>query len=82
MIDPNSDLKFELEILECSIAPDSLKQAHPPAPMVPFTCFYIVSAGPKGKGSNLAIGVASEDAYAPATTGIYNIALEEWAGLR
>ena len=49
--------------------------------MVPGACFYILSAGKTGHGSNWAIGVATEDAYAPATTGIYNIALEEFKGL-
>lgn len=40
----------------------------------------MVSAGKFGKGSNLALEVGTEDAYAPRTTGVYNIDLTHFHG--
>ena len=76
----NIDMTYEIEVLECGINPPSLQNEHAVVPIRPGECFYIVSAGTYGKGSNLAIEVSMEDKYAPRETGVYNIALKAYLG--
>lgn len=76
----NSDMTYEIDVLECGINPPSLQDEHAVKPMRSGECFYIVSAGTYGKGSNFAIGVSMEDKYAPKETGVYDIAIKEYLG--
>ena len=48
--------------------------------MVAGQCFYIVSSGPIGRGSKLALEVAERDKYYPKYYGIYNIGIHEYGG--
>jgi len=71
---------YEFSVSECGINPASLQPENFHEPLIPHECFYIVSAGKYGKGSDLALEVSKEDAYAPRTTGVYNIDLTHFHG--
>jgi hypothetical protein len=71
---------YEFEVAECGINPPSLQPDNYHEPLIPHECFYIVSAGKYGKGSDLAIEVSKDDAYAPRVTGVYNIDLTHFHG--
>lgn len=43
-------------------------------------CFYIVSSGPLGIGSKLALEAAPRDKYYPKYYGLYNIGIGEYGG--
>mgnify|MGYP001177455045 FL=1 len=47
-------VRYEFEMLECSPNPPYLMPAMYPEPMIDDECFYIISSGRWGKGSNLA----------------------------
>lgn len=49
-------------------------------PMFHMTCFYIISAGPWGYGSDLAFQVDERDKYYPKHYGIYDIRVKEYKG--
>lgn len=67
------DVIYEFEILRCDT------QLAPPKeePVIPKKCFFIVGTG---LAKNLAISVDEKDAYAPRTTGLYNVAIQNWEG--
>ena len=58
-----------------------MQPAHPVEPLRAGECFFIVSGGKWGKGSNLALEVDVKDKYDPRKTGVYNIALKEYEGI-
>lgn len=49
-------------------------------PMFNMQCFYIVSGGPWGYGSDLAFQVDEQDKYFPKHYGIYDIRVKEYKG--
>lgn len=48
--------------------------------LLPGQCFYIVSSGPLGRGSKLALEVAQRDKYYPKYYGLYNIGIAAYGG--
>lgn len=75
-----SDLKYEFEVIECGINPPSLQPAMYREELIGGQCFYIVSSGPYGKGSKLALEVAAKDKYWPKYYGLYNIGVGVYGG--
>ena len=53
----DAPVQYEFEMMECSPNPYYLRPAMFEEPLLPNKCFYIVSSGPWGKGSDLAFEV-------------------------
>jgi hypothetical protein len=73
-------LRYEFDVIECGVNPPSLQPAMYREELLPGQCFYIVSSGPYGKGSKLALEVAERDKYYPKYYGLYNIGLGVYGG--
>ena len=67
-------------MLECGPNPPYLRPAMFSEPMIDNECFYIISSGKWGKGSNLAFQVDERDKYWPKDYGIFDIRVKEYKG--
>ena len=76
----DAPVQYEFEMVECSPNPYYLRPAMFEEPLIPDQCFYIVSAGPWGKGSDLAFEVDKLDKYYPKEYGIYDIRVKQFLG--
>lgn len=72
-------MDYEFDVVECGINPPSLQQALPAEKLVPGKCFFIVSYGKWGKGSNIALNVDPHD----KSDGwhIYDVNIAKWSGV-
>lgn len=67
-------------MLECGPNPYFLRPPMFEEKLIAGQCFYIISAGPWGKGSDLAFEVDERDKYYPKYWGIYDIRLKNFKG--
>ena len=78
----SGDMTYEFDIQDCGANPVALRKERPPVNLKDGQCFFIVSAGANGLGSDLAIEVSEKDYYHPRKTGLYNIALKKYKGVK
>ena len=74
-------MNYELEIKWCSL---EYKKPRPPnvvGPLESGRCFYIAAAEYEQDNKPMIFTVDTVDAYAPKSTGVYNLHLEKWGGL-
>mgnify|MGYP000318394461 CR=1 FL=1 len=71
---------YEFNVHECGIHPPSMRDALPDYKLEPDRCFYIVSAGKYGKGSELVLTVDDHDKS--HGWGIYDISVGHWEGAK
>ena len=67
---------------ECGAHPYYLMPTKFKEPLRHMQCFYIISAGPWGYGSDLAFQVDKYDKYHPKYYGIYDIRVKKYLGKR
>jgi hypothetical protein len=79
-IKPEPEVTYEFEMAECGPNPYYLMPRMFNEPMFNMQCFYIVSGGPWGYGSDLAFEVDEQDKYYPKHYGIYDIRVKEYKG--
>ena len=72
------DLNYEFDVVECGANPPSLQTPLPNEKLVPGKCFYIVSYGRWGKGSNIALNVDAHDKS--DGWNIYDVNIGKWSG--
>lgn len=69
-------VRYEFDILECGREPSYFLPNLKNEAIVDNQCFYILSAGKWGTGSNFALTVAEKDKYYPLNYGLYDIGID------